>query len=133
MWFRFFIILVVLIVSSCQSGDSQPEDIIVNKWRLITKDGEKVETNEGLQFAPNKQYFRMDSQGKAIPKLMEKIWTINNDTLIFVDYNYEQKFIHTKGTTKFLINSLTKDVLEITTIGKGDHHYIYKPFNDEDN
>lgn len=129
------IILICCLLSffACQQNSPDPEDVIVNKWRLISLNGENVQTNEGLQFAPNKQFFVMDSQGKAIPKLMEKIWAIQDDTLVFIDYNYEPKLIPTKGTSKFIINSLTHEKLDITLIDKENHHYIYKPFKHEDN
>ena len=127
---RSKIVFIGLIFSlfACESNKANPEDLLVGKWQLNLINGESIETNEGLQFAPNKQFFRIDSQGKPIPKLMEKIWSINHDTLTLIDYNWEPEFIDKKGTKLFLINSLNEEILDITRLNEDGTRLVYKPF-----
>lgn len=90
-----------------------PDEIILGKWTISSINDEEIQTHEGLRFAPNKQYFNIDSQGKIIPSLMEKIWEIKKDTLRLVDFNFEPQFIRTKGTQLYLINELTNNKLDL--------------------
>jgi hypothetical protein len=126
MWVKIVLVCALLIVISCDRTTTNPEDLIVGKWQLVSIDAIPVKTNEGLQFAPNRQYFRMDSQGKPIFKLMEKIWSIDGDTLTLIDYNWEPDFIDKKGTQIFLLNSISDEELDITIINKKEKRFIYK-------
>lgn len=126
MWGKIILLSVLFFTVSCESAKKDPVELIIGKWQLISVDDVTVETHEGLQFAPNKQYFRMDSQGKPIFKLMEKVWSIDGDTLTLVDYNWEPDFIEKKGTQIYLMNKLSEDELDITIINKKEKRFLYK-------
>lgn len=120
-YFSFTLVVAVFIISfSCneKSSDRSTDEIIIGQWEIIEMNDEKIETKAGLQFAPNKQFFDVDSQGKIIPRLMEKIWTINSDTLKLVDFNWEPDFIEKKGTKVYLIKELNDEILHLELLNK---------------
>ena len=120
-YFSFTLVVAVFIISfSCneKSSDRSTDEIIIGQWEVIEMNDEKIETKAGLQFAPNKQFFDVDSQGKIIPRLMEKIWTINSDTLKLVDFNWEPDFIEKKGTKVYLIKELNDEILHLELLNK---------------
>ena len=117
-----FLVLNVLIVllfisSGCETAPSK-EELLHGTWQITHLDGKEVETKEGLQFAPNKQYFLVDSQGKSVPRLIEKTWQIKADSLILVDHNWEPDFIEKHGTLVYLIEELKDDYLRLKLVNQ---------------
>ena len=112
-----FKLLLIFVLTSCETTNtSDSETLLEGRWKIITIDDKGQAGVEGYQFAPNKQYFRIDSQGRIVPKLMERIWEINQDTLKLVDYNYEPDFIEKKGTFIYHIQKLTAEELILKQI-----------------
>ena len=111
------------------SGDSNlsKDTILLGAWRLEKVNEHKPKTKEGIIFSSNKQFFYSDSQGRSIPKLMEKIWAINGDTLQLIDYNWEQKLLYENGTKIFIIEELSSEELKLKMIHPHeDYCLIYK-------
>ncbi len=109
--------LLCFLISSCNSEDSKTyEELLEGRWKIIQHNEEEVITKEGIIFAPNHQYFNVDSQGKAIPRLIEKMWKINSDTLIMIDYNWEPEFVEKNGTQEFLIELLDENKLHLKAL-----------------
>lgn len=109
----------IVIFSACNSSNTLSKDeTLVGTWTLSAIDGEEVETKEGLQFSPNKQYFLVDSQGRSVPRLIEKIWQINADTLALIDYNWEPDFIEKNGTFVYHIEAIKEDYLRLRLMNK---------------
>lgn len=106
-----FIIIAFLISSCNEKKSSSKEELVEGQWKIIEIDGEEVNVLEGIHFAPNRQYFKVDSQGKMVPRLIEKIWSVDGDTLKMVDYNWEPEFIEENGTSIFIIQELTNEVM----------------------
>ena len=107
-----FKLLLMFLLTACETTNTvDSETLLEGRWKIITIDDKKQQGVEGYQFAPNKQYFRIDSQGRIVPKLLERIWQINQDTLKLVDYNYEPDFIAKKGTFIYHIQKLTAEEL----------------------
>lgn len=107
---------IFLIFGCTDSSDANPEDVLPGTWHVAKVNGNKVDLKEGITFSPNKQFFYIDSQGKSIPKLMEKIWNVSQDTLRLIDYNWEQKFLYEKGTKIFVIEALSSNELKLKMI-----------------
>ena len=112
--------LVVLVLFFACEGEQKSQrtksDLIEGKWWVTHINEEPIESREGLYFAPNKQYFEIDSQGKSIPRHMEKVWQIKGDTLKMVDFNWEPKFIEKKGTFYYLLEELTSAKMTLILI-----------------
>lgn len=113
---RIVVVLMLAIsISACNEElEITRNDMLEGKWQITHKNGERVTTKEGLFFAPNKQYFEIDSQGKPIPRLMEKIWKLEGDTLQLIDFNWEPEFIDKKGTFYYFVEELTSDKMTLT-------------------
>lgn len=107
-----FKLLFIYVLTACETNkNASAAELIEGRWKISTIDDKQQSGVEGYQFAPNKQYFRIDSQGRIVPKLMERIWEIRQDTLKLVDYNYEPDFIAKKGTFIYHIQKLTAEEL----------------------
>jgi len=116
-----FLLTNVIFLSSCNSEEkNNSEEIILGKWTISRINDEEINTHEGFRFAPNKQYFIIDSQGKIIPSMMEKVWSIHKDTLTLVDFNYEPQFIRTRGTQSFFIHEINDEILDISLEKKNE-------------
>jgi hypothetical protein len=115
----FSIIMLIVILISCTDNKTiNSEELLIGTWTLMEVNGEDHKTKEGLQFSPNKQYFLIDSQGKAVPRFIEKIWSIKNDSLILIDYNWEPEFIEKKGTHIYQITEISENTLELHLLNK---------------
>ena len=114
------VVPLLFLFVKCEFGEEKSkEELLYGKWMLISVDGEPLDTRAGYEFATNKQYFTVDSQGKPIPKLMERVWSIDGDTLKLVDFNWESELIDKKGTIHFQIKELNATNLKvIQTKGK---------------
>lgn len=114
--------LVVLVLFFACEGEQKSQltksDLLEGKWRVTHINEEPVDSREGLYFAPNKQYFEFDSQGKPIPRLMEKVWQVKGDTLKLVDFNYEPMYIDKKGTFYYLFDELSEDKMTLILTNK---------------
>lgn len=121
MWRVFLFMSALFVFCQCENEEEKVDDLLLGKWMVKSIDKELVERRTGYEFAPNKQYFTIDSQGKPIPKLMERIWSINEDTLKMVDFNWEPEFIDKKGTLHFLILDIDDEKLKLErTKGGGE-------------
>ena len=129
---RFCLFISVLLVfCQCENEEEKVDDLLLGKWMIHSIDKDPVETRIGYEFAPNKQYFTIDSQGKPIPKLMERVWSIDEDTLKMVDFNWEPDFIDKKGTLHFLILEIDSEKMELERTkggGKPGEILLYKKY-----
>ena len=116
----------VLFLTNCEESTktNDKKSLLEGKWEITAVDGKKIKTKEGIQFAPNRQYFSIDSQGKSVPRLIEKIWDIKGDTLTMIDYNWEPEFIEKKGTFIYKIDSLSEKTLRLRLINKEEEQTI---------
>lgn len=102
--------MILVLTFACEEqSQTTKSDLLEGKWKVTHIDDEPIDAHEGLFFAPNKQYFEIDSQGKPIPRLMEKVWQAKGDTLKMIDFNWEPEFIDKKGTSYYLLEELTED------------------------
>lgn len=124
------LIVLVLAIACEEQSQTTKSDLIEGKWKVTHIDGEPIKTHEGLFFAPNKQYFEIDSQGKPVPRLMEKVWKLEEDTLKLVDFNWEPEFIDKKGTFYYLLEELSSDRMTLILIKRKESKKIsYKKLN----
>lgn len=112
------IIVLFFSVVACENKTASKGDLLIGNWHYVQLDKDKVSTLEGFNFSSNKQYFLIDSQGKMVPRLMEKLWSLDNDTLTLVDYNYVPEVIEKEGTNKFVIQKLSQDSLVLKSLSK---------------
>lgn len=116
------LILVGLFFISCkeQAGSSVERDVegILNNgdWRLVASDKTFKRFQEGLKFSEDNQVFNIDSQGQVVVPMHERLYSISGDTLKFVDYRYEERFIFSRGTDIFLIEELTNKRMVLNVI-----------------
>lgn len=109
--------MIIILTFACEEqSQTTKSDLLEGKWKVTHINDEPIDTHEGLFFAPNKQCFDIDSQGKPIPRLMEKVWQIKEDTLKMIDFNFEPAFIYTKGTSYYLLDELNNDKMTLILI-----------------
>lgn len=120
---RFLVLILVgLFFISCkeQAGSSVERDVegILNNgdWRLVASDKTFKRFQEGLKFSEDNQVFNIDSQGQVVVPMHERLYSISGDTLKFVDYRYEERFIFSRGTDIFLIEELTNKRMVLNVI-----------------
>ena len=123
---KYFWLVLALVFSACSTEELSKEELLEGHWRIVEIDDNNVDTKEGVHFSPNNQYFSVDSQGKMIPRLIEKIWSINGDTLMMIDYNWEPKFIQEKGTFIYLIEELTSDKMILQQLNQFEQRVVYR-------
>lgn len=114
--------LVTIGLFSCQeesniSTDQKIEEIL-NKgdWRITSTEYEFKRFSTGLKFSEDSQVFNVDSQGQIVVPSHERIYSIYGDTLKFVDYKYEERFLFSKGTDLLLIEKISEDELILNAI-----------------
>jgi hypothetical protein len=116
----FFFSLIFL--ASCSDGESKSKEdesvgfLTNGKWNVVQFDGEKNRLNIGVVFSKDNQIFNLDSQGRIVPTHNKKVFEVKSDTLRIVDFNYEKKFIHNKGTLVFRIKELTDSKMILKSI-----------------
>ena len=110
------IFVLFFCVVACKNETTSKGDLLIGNWHYVQLDKDIVSTLEGFNFSSNKQYFIIDSQGRMVPRLMEKIWSLDNDTLTLVDYNYVPEAIEKEGTSKFVIQKLSQDSLVLKSL-----------------
>lgn len=119
---RYWSLLVscLFFLIGCQPEEEQSstrEDILENgKWVVesITVPMERIK--EGIKFSKDKQVFYIDSQGRVIPTYNEIVYELKGDTLRIVDFKYEPRFLHEKGTLVTLIKEMKEDYIELEVI-----------------
>lgn len=110
---------VGLLFLSCSSNQAvTPEETLIGTWFLIKENDKKRNQKEGVLFSKTKHFFRVDSQGRTVPRFNDKVWSIKNDSLIVIDYNWEPDFIDKKGTFIYRVDSLTQKTLQLTLLNK---------------
>lgn len=116
------LLLFVIVLFGC-SEEKQVKNI--NNVYTLLQDGswELTSTQErskryryGMHFSEDKQLFYLDSQGHIIPPHSEIIYAVSGDTMRVVDYKYEEKFIHEKGTDIYVIQKLNNDELTLEAL-----------------
>lgn len=133
---NYFIILSIVFFANCSNVELESrEDLKVDylttgKWSLVEFDGDENKFQRGIVFSKDKQFFNLDSQGRIIPKQREKVFELSSDTLKIVDFNFEQKFIHTRGTQLFKVRELNDEKFVIKSIYP-DSMSTYKFKNEE--
>jgi hypothetical protein len=116
------LILVGLLFVSCKeqmdsSRDRDVEEILNDgDWRLVETEKPFSRFQKGLKFSTDNQVFNIDSQGQVVVPMHERLYSISGDTLTFVDYRYEERFIFNRGTDVLLIEELTKDRMVLNVI-----------------
>jgi hypothetical protein len=133
---NYIIILSAIIFAGCSNGELKSEEdvkidvLTTGRWSAVDFEGEVNKFQRGIVFSKDKQFFNLDSQGRIIPKQREKVFDLKNDTLRIVDFNYEPKFIHKKGTQIFIVSELNEEKLVLKSIYP-DSKNIYKFKNEE--
>lgn len=129
-------ILVGLVLISCKeeagsSEENNVKDILNNgNWKLVESEKSFNGFQNGLKFSEDNQVFNFDSQGQIVVPMHERIYSISGDTLKFVDYRYEERFLMSKGTDIFLIEELTNQRLVLNVIfPKGPNKLILEKLN----
>ena len=113
------LVCIGLFFYSCSSNQEvTPEETIIGTWFLIKENDKKSDQKEGILFSKTKHFFRVDSQGRTVPRFNDKVWSIQNDSLIVIDYNWEPDFIDKKGTFIYHVDSLTQKTLQLTLLNK---------------
>lgn len=99
-------------ISNVNTMDALLQD---GSWELTGTKERSKRYRYGMHFSEDKQLFYLDSQGHIIPPHHEHIYTLSGDTMRVVDYKFEEKLIHDKGTDIFIIKKLNKDhlILEV--------------------
>ena len=116
------LILVVLLLTSCKeqmdsSRNRDVEDILNDgNWKLVDTEKSFSRFQEGLKFSEDNQVFNIDSQGQIVVPMHERLYTVKGDTLIFVDYRYEDRFLFSRGTDILLIEELTDDRMVLNVV-----------------
>ncbi|RYM32895.1 hypothetical protein ERX46_12625 [Brumimicrobium glaciale] len=116
------LIIVGLFFVSCKEGtdssrDKDVEDILNDgNWRLIESEKSFDRFQNGLKFSEDNQVFNIDSQGQVVVPMHERLFSISGDTLTFIDYRYEERFIYSRGTDILLIEEITSDRLVLNVI-----------------
>tara|TARA_B100000508_G_scaffold141026_1_gene145327 strand:- start:112671 stop:113081 length:411 start_codon:yes stop_codon:yes gene_type:complete len=131
---KYFTLLTVgiLFLASCGetpeiSEEDQREDILENgKWVVESIEVPLERINRGIKFSKDKQVFYIDSQGRVIPTYSEIVYEIKGDTLRIVDFKYEQRFIHEKGTLVTLIKEISDDRVELEVIHPEKNKIVLK-------
>lgn len=109
------------------SNVDKTEDILEKgKWSLESIEDPIERFRYGVKFSRDKQVFYYDSQGKVIPTYNEIVYEIKEDTLRIVDFKYEKRFLHEKGTMISLIKSIDDSQLELKVIHPEENLIVLK-------
>ncbi len=129
------LVLVGLFFVSCKeqmdsNRDRGVEEILnAGDWKLVDSEKEFTRFQNGLKFAEDNQIFNIDSQGQVVVPMQERLYTVSGDTLTFVDYRYEERFIFSRGTDILLIEELTKDRMVLNVIHpEGPNRLIFENY-----
>ncbi|WP_159038647.1 hypothetical protein [Brumimicrobium mesophilum] len=120
---RFLLLMFSgLLFLSCseQAGsfvERDREDILDDgNWILVESEMPFDRFQSGLKFSSDNQVFNVDSQGQVVVPMHERLYSISGDTLKFIDYRFEERFLFSRGTDIFLIEELTNDRLILNVI-----------------
>ncbi|MDX1653522.1 MAG: hypothetical protein R3277_13580 [Brumimicrobium sp.] len=118
---RTYLFSIFFLLLSC-SGESPAveqsahQKLEKGKWIVVESHPQEKGFGYGIKFSPDKQYFHTDSKGQIIPTMREKVYSLSGDTLTMVDYKYEPRFRHTKGTQIFYVTELSDEKLSLKGI-----------------
>ena len=131
-----FFVFIGLIAISCQEEggsyvDKDSKDILYEgNWRLVDSEEPFDQFQTGLKFSKDGQVFNIDSQGQVVIPMKERLFSIKEDTLKFVDYRYEERFLQSRGTLVFTIEELTKDRMVLNVVyPEGPNHLVLENLN----
>lgn len=120
--------LVSLFVSCTHTVDDKDDKLILlqeGTWLLKNAKRPLVEFQKGLKFSPNNKLFYVDSQGYIVPTHNDIYYSLDGDTLRFVDHKYLKEIRFEKGTHVFLIDKLSEDSLVLQLLHPKDNRLIY--------
>ncbi|WP_133122190.1 hypothetical protein [Brumimicrobium salinarum] len=119
MRFHFILLFFVLLISCTNEKsniDNVKEQLMDGSWRLVESEQPFKRFHSGLKFSQDGQVFNVDSQGRIVVPLHERMFYIASDTLKLIDYKYESKFLETNGTELLLIEELNEEELVLNII-----------------
>lgn len=128
----YILFLLLFPLFSCSdhlqtSNEDQVEDILEEgTWKLESIQTPIERFTHGVKFSRDNQVFYYDSQGKVIPTYNEIVYEIKEDTLRIVDFKYEARFLHEKGTMVSLIESINDSKLELKVIHPEENTIVLK-------
>jgi hypothetical protein len=96
------------------------------KWVVESIEYPMERIRQGIKFSDDKQVFYIDSQGKVIPTYNEIVYELNDDTLKIVDFKFEPRFLHKKGTLISVIESADKERITLKVIHPKENTIVLK-------